>query len=89
MRIKWNIGGFRTLRAAPGVRADLEARAKRVQEAATASGNGGQYVVYSQQGRAAPQGRWRTSVTTADPHAMAHEAKHGGATLISALEAGR
>lgn len=85
-RIKFNLKGFRDLRSAPGVRTDLEARAKRVQAAAEAM-DGGNYGIYSQQGEAKPQGRWRTSVFTADPKTMALNAKHH--TLLKALEDGK
>lgn len=43
VKIKWNNEGFRQLRQAPGVKADLMARARRV--AASAGGEGMGYMV--------------------------------------------
>ena len=75
VRIEWNIPGFYDLRRDPGVIAELESIANDV--AATASSMGdGRYEVGSRQGRRAPQGRWRTSVVTADAKAIAENAKH-------------
>ncbi|ATL70781.1 hypothetical protein [Nocardia terpenica] len=86
MRIEFKRGAFKALRSEPGVVADLERRAKRVQQAAQAQ-DGGTYKVYSQQGKAAPQGRWRTSVTTGNARTIKSNAKYH--TLLKALDAAR
>ncbi|QIS16496.1 hypothetical protein [Nocardia arthritidis] len=86
VQIQFKSGAFKKLRSEPGVAADLERRAKRYQQAAEAM-DGGKYKVYSQQGKAAPQGRWRTSVTTGDPRTIRKNAKHH--TLLKALDAAR
>jgi hypothetical protein len=59
-----------------------EAAAQRVCDQANAIGKG-TYAVGSRQGRKAPQGRWRTTVVTADARAMANNAKRN--TLIRAM----
>lgn len=84
-RIKWNVQGFYELRSEPGVVADLEARAEAV--AAAAGESGFHYETGSQQGAKKPQGRWRTSVVTADFDAILDNARHQ--TLLKALDAGR
>ncbi|KZM68474.1 hypothetical protein [Nocardia terpenica] len=95
--IKWNINGFYRLRKAPGVIVDLVERAERIKAAAEAEG--GEYEIYSQQGNPGPpgknsrgggaghQGRWRVSVTTADPKAMHKNAT--GKPLLRAVDRGR
>lgn len=85
MRIVHNAQGYYELRSAPGVIADLEARAGRVKRAAEA--DGGKYVTGSRQGMRKPQGRWRTSVATADFRAMRNNAKNH--SLLKALDSGR
>ena len=82
MRIKWNNKGFYDLRREPGVVQDLERRARAVKEAA---GEG--YEVGSIQGARNPQGRWRTSVITADYKSQKDNAKND--TLLRALDRGR
>ena len=82
VRIKHNVAGYKALRAAPGVVADLERRANAVKETA---GDG--FEMSSRQGAARPQGRWRTSVVTATPKAMRKNQREN--TLLRALEAGR
>ncbi|MBF6333442.1 hypothetical protein [Nocardia transvalensis] len=83
--IKWNIEGFYKLRKAPGLVVDLTERAERIKAAAEAEG--GEYEIYSQQGEKKPQGRWRLSITTADPKAMYKNAV--GSPLLRAVDRGR
>ncbi|MEU4709510.1 hypothetical protein AB0G00_24100 [Nocardia salmonicida] len=85
VQIKWNNAGFRALRSAPGVVADLEARAARIRAAAAAQG--GEYKTDSQMGASNPQGRWRVSIYTADYKAKRRNAKHH--SLLRAIDAGR
>lgn len=82
VKIKYNSGAFYDLRRAPGVVADLESRAKRVQSAA-----GEMYEFGSQQGARKPQGRWRTSVAAVRYKARYDNAKNH--TLERSLDAGR
>ena len=85
VRVVHHAEAYHALRSEPGPVGDLEARAARVKRAAEAGG--GKYVMGSRQGMRAPQGRWRTSVVTADPKAMRKNAKHH--TLLTALDAAR
>lgn len=85
VRITHNAAGYYQLRSAPGVRADLESRGGRVKR--SASSDGGKYVMSSQQGVKAPQGRWRVSIATADVKAMRRNAKNH--SLLRALDSGR
>lgn len=80
-RIQFHNTGFKALRSDPGVVADLDSRAARVQ---AACGDG--YVTGSRQGVARPQGRWRASVVTGDAEAMRDCAKNN--TLLRSLGAG-
>lgn len=57
VRLKWNPNGLYGLRSAPGVVAEINAMA-----AAHAARAGPGYSWGSQQGRRAPQGRWRAIV---------------------------
>lgn len=83
-KVKLNIPGFKALRHAPGVVADLEARADAVADAATDSTEHPvEFVTGSRPGK----NRHRTSVVTGNAVAMAVNQKHN--TLIKALEAGR
>lgn len=86
MRVQFVPGAFRALRSEPGVVGDLEARARRVQ-AAAAQSHGGTYMLSTRMGLAKPQGRWRTSVVTADHRAIRKNAKYN--TLLKALSYGR
>lgn len=78
MIIKYNMRGFDALRRAPGVQADIDARTNRVAEHAGAGFEAGSF-----QGRR----RYRGSVITTTPKAMARNAKHN--TLLRSLDAGR
>lgn len=83
VQIDWNPDWGFDLRRSDGVVSDLDSRAQGVADRANASGKG-TYAVGSQQGRRNPQGRWRTSVVTADAEAMIDNAKNN--TLIRALD---
>lgn len=84
VRIDWNPDAFYGIRRDPAVVSMLDAKAKAVADWCNANGKG-TYATGSQQGRRAPQGRWRASVVTADAKAIAHNAKHH--TLIRGLGA--
>jgi hypothetical protein len=86
VRIKHRREGYKQLRSEPGVVADQQARGRRVQAAAE-SMSGAKYRMFSQQGRAKPQGRWRTSITTGDFRARRNNARYN--ELVRALDAGR
>ena len=86
MKIKWNVQGFYDLRREPGVQADLELRAEAIADAASSAGRG-RYETSSVQGKKKPQGRWRTTVITADAKAQAETARHQ--TLHRSIDAGR
>lgn len=82
LRIEWNRNGLYEVRSDPALVAAEEEVAQRVCDQANAIGKG-TYAVGSRQGRRAPQGRWRTTVVTADARAMANNAKRN--TLIRAM----
>lgn len=87
-RVRLNLQGFYDLRRAPGVRRDLDARARRIAEAAQAVGSPeAEYGVGSEQGAKRPQGRWRSTVFTKNAVAMRSNAKNN--SLIKSLDAGR
>lgn len=75
IRIRYNIPGFYALRSAPGVRAELERRASDIAARANAAGKG-TFATSSQQGARRPQGRWRTTVVTADYRAKIANSRH-------------
>lgn len=90
-RLKWNRRGLYDLRRAPGVVADLEKRAEAIAAAAESSAAASgwpdaKYATGSQQGVRRPQGRWRTSVVTANAEAMLDNAKND--TLLRNLSEG-
>ncbi|AXQ62843.1 hypothetical protein SEA_ANGELIQUE_12 [Gordonia phage Angelique] len=82
VRLRFNIPGFYALRSDPGIVAQEEAMAQQVCDRANSIGKG-TYAVGSRQGRKAPQGRWRTTVVTADARAIANNARNN--TLIRAM----
>ena len=82
MRIDWNPHAFYDIRRDPALIAHEEQVAQGIADRANAIGHG-TYAVGSRQGARRPQGRWRTSVVTADARAMADNAKHN--TLIKAM----
>lgn len=80
-----NKQGFYELRAAPGIVADEERRAKAVLEACGGTEAG--YMISSRQGKKKPQGRWGARVFTATAKAMARNRKHN--ILVRAFGAAR
>ncbi|QSM00052.1 hypothetical protein SEA_CASHLINE_12 [Gordonia phage Cashline] len=83
VRLKFNIDGFYDLRRDPEIVGQEEAIAQQICDRANSIGKG-TYALGSRQGRKAPQGRWRTTVVTADARAMANNARNN--TLIRAME---
>lgn len=91
--VEWNYGALRGIRygdTAPKVRATLEDWAGRI--AATCNRNvyDDGYKTSSRPGKPGPpgyQGRWRTTVITADAEAMDDNARHN--TLVRALHSTR
>ena len=86
VRIKWKRGALRGIRygdTAPKVRSTLEDWAERV--AATANGgiSSDGYRTSSRAGRRVKQGRWRTTVITANAEAMRDNSSNN--TLVRAL----
>lgn len=84
-RVVFHNKGFRELRSDPGVVADLERRAEAIADWCNSNGKG-RYATSSQQGKRKPQGRWRTTVITADADSMRDNAKHQ--RLLEGLDAG-
>lgn len=88
VKVKWRGRALYELRKAPGVKADLEERAAAIADAANnAAGGDARYETSSVQGKRKPQGRWRTTVITANAEAMSDNAKYD--TLLSNLDAGK
>lgn len=89
-KLKLNIKGFKEIRRAPGVVADLDRRAKNIADAANAEAGLGDegYRTSSMQGAERPQGRWRDTVITATEAAMGDNAKHNR-LVKKMLDAGR
>lgn len=85
MKIVFNPQAFYEIRREPAVVAELDKIAQKTANWCNANGKG-TYAVGSQQGRKAPQGRWRASVVTADATAIAYNAKHH--ILLRGLSAG-
>lgn len=91
VKIKWNRNALRAIRYGDADRrviSHLESRVERVAATATreAQARGytkAKYAVGSRPGRRRPQGRWRTSVVTANWEAMRDNSKHQ--TLTRAL----
>lgn len=85
MKIDWNVDAFYDIRRDGGVVGELDRIAADVAARANSMGKG-TYATGSQQGRKAPQGRWRASVVTADYEAMRENARDH--TLMRALGGG-
>lgn len=88
VRIRWKTGALYRIRSAPKVRDELEDWAGKVAStanrmAAKSTFEGASYQVSSRQGAKRPQGRWRTTVITANAAAMVNNMKHN--TLTKAL----
>lgn len=77
VRIRWNPNALYQIRHAPGVRAELERRGRRIVNAAnnTLIERSG-YAMSSTQGARRPQGRWRVTVFTRTTHAKRSNARH-------------
>lgn len=82
VRLKWTPNGLYELRSAPGVRAELDAMAS-----GHAARAGPGYSWSSQQGRRAPQGRWRAIVYPDSWMAARDNAANN--TLIRTMGGGR
>lgn len=83
VRIRWKNGAFYRLRSEPKVRDELEGWAGKVAAAANRMGGVDGYKTSSRQGARRPQGRWRTTVITANAKAMVDNMKKN--TLTKAL----
>lgn len=71
--IKWRRGALRGIRygdTAPKVRSTLEGWAEKIASRANSSSGSTGYKTSSRAGRAVKQGRWRTTVITANAEAM-------------------
>lgn len=85
MQIKWNNRSFYDLRRDPAVIRDLEARGRRVMNAANATLKEKQgYRMSSFQGKKKPQGRWFVQVYAASRHAKHSDAVRN--TLVRVLD---
>lgn len=87
VKVKWKNGCWYEIRRMQAlidieetIAEDVAARANQM------AGSDDGFKTGSRQGAKKPQGRWRTSVVAASPHAARHNAIHN--TLIKALEAG-
>ncbi|WP_301119777.1 hypothetical protein [Mycolicibacterium fortuitum] len=77
IRIQWNRNALYQVRSQPAVVAREENLARGVAERSNrAAGIDDGYRVSSRQGARRPQGRWRTTVITANLRAMRDNAKH-------------
>lgn len=82
VRIVHHNAGYYALRSDPAVVGLLESHAERIASTANRLG-AGTYATSSRQGVRRPQGRWRTTVITADYAAIRDNAKNN--TLIRSL----
>ncbi len=75
VRFEWLPNALYEMRSDPALVAAEEALAQQIADTANAAGKG-TFAVGSRQGMRRPQGRWRTTVVTADAKAMASDRKH-------------
>lgn len=84
IKVKWKQGCWYEIRRMQALIDIEEQIAQDVADKANEmAGSDDGYKTGSRQGRKAPQGRWRTSVVAASPHAARDNAKHN--TLLKAL----
>jgi hypothetical protein len=83
VRIRWRHGALHKIRSAPKVVDELEDWAGKVAATANRMGDTDGYKTSSRQGAKRPQGRWRTTVITANAKAMRDNMKRN--TLTKAL----
>lgn len=83
IRIQHKVNGYYKIRAAPGVKGDLERRAAAIAAAANAESGTDGFKTSSMQGVKRPQGRWRTTVIPTTFKAIRHNARHN--TLVKRL----
>lgn len=84
VEVRWKPGCWYNIRRMPELVALEEQIAENIASAANQMGGTGDgYKTGSRQGRKNPQGRWRTSVVAASPHAARDNAKNN--TLLKAL----
>lgn len=83
IRIKWNHGALYRIRSAPKVVDELDDWAGKVASRANRMGKIDGYKTSSRQGARRPQGRWRTTVITANAKAMVDNMSNN--TLTKAL----
>lgn len=89
VRVEVNEAGLYQVRIAPRVRADLEARARKLADKCNriARTQGFKTSSVLGQKRSASGGRWRTTVITAGAGAIRHNAAHN--TLINNMDAAK
>lgn len=83
VRLKWNYGALYKIRSAPKVVDALDDWAGKVASRANRMGKTDGYKTSSRQGVRRPQGRWRTTVITANAEAMVDNMRRN--TLTKAL----
>lgn len=83
VRIRWKMGALYRLRSEPKVVDELEGWAGKVAATANRMGSTTGYKTSSRQGAKRPQGRWRTTVITANAEAMVDNMRKN--TLTKAL----
>ncbi|GAA2071663.1 hypothetical protein [Williamsia deligens] len=81
-RIEWNDEALYDVRRDPNLIELERETAQRICDEANRIGSG-TFMVGSRQGERRPEGRWRTTVYTADAKAMASNARHN--VLIRAM----
>ncbi len=85
VKIRWNHNALYQIRSAPGVRAELERRGRRIVANANSTlRERDGYAMSSTQGARRPQGRWRVTVFTRSTHAKRSNARHN--TLVRLMQ---